>query len=189
MAILIKDSIVSGNGLLSEGTKPLPETILSYHRWGLPDLTGANELNVLFVLTLFCKLWGHHIYVWYGQMMGANKPSRVSVPWIFVLLICNNWNKRLFEFELNLICLFTKKSDIHVHNNRQKCHYRMPFCRTNLGKCGLRYAGASVWNNILSVNINPNVSEFIFSRSLKAAICNDLLWYKLCTTYHCVVDV
>ena len=32
-----------------------------------------------------------------------------------------------------------------------------------------------IWNNILSVNINPNVSEFIFSRSLKAAICNNLL--------------
>ena len=28
--------------------------------------------------------------------------------------------------------------------------------------------------NILNVNINPNVSEFIFSRSLKAAICNSL---------------
>ena len=41
-------------------------------------------------------------------------------------------------------------------------------------QCGLRYVGASIWNNILSVNINPNVSEFIFSRSLKAAICNNL---------------
>ena len=53
----------------------------------------------LFVLTLFCQLWGHHVYVCYGQMMGANKPSRGSVPWIFVLLICNNWNERHFEFE------------------------------------------------------------------------------------------
>ena len=35
-------------------------------------------------------------------MMGANKPSRVSVPWIFVLLICNNWNKRLLNLNLNL---------------------------------------------------------------------------------------
>ena len=41
----------------------------------------------------------------------------------------------------------------------------MSLCRNNLGTCGLRYTGASVWNNILSVNINPNVSEFIlFSR-------------------------
>ena len=60
-----------------------------------------------------------------------------------------------------------------MHNTRQKCHYYMPLCRTNLGKCGLRYDGASVWNNILNVNIKLNVSEFIFSRSLKAVICNN----------------
>ena len=83
---------------------------------------------------------------------------------------------RIYHGELSVLhCLFTKNSDIHVHNTRQKCHYHMPLCRTNLGKCGLRYVGASVWNSILSVNINPNVSEFIFSRSLKAAICNNLL--------------
>ena len=83
---------------------------------------------------------------------------------------------RIYHGKLRVLhCLFTKNSDIHVHNTRQKCHYHMPLCRTKLGKCGLRYVGASVWNNILSVNINPNVSEFIFSRSLKAAICNNLL--------------
>ena len=70
---------------------------------------------------------------------------------------------------------FLQKSDIYVHNTCQKCHYHMPLCRTNLGKCGLRYACASVWYNILSVNINPSASEFIISRSLKAAICNNLL--------------
>ena len=83
---------------------------------------------------------------------------------------------RIYHGELSVLhCLFTKNSDIHVHNTRQKCHYHMPLCRTNLGKCGLRYVGASVWNSILSVNINPNVSEFIFSRSLKGAICDSLL--------------
>ena len=83
---------------------------------------------------------------------------------------------RIYHGELSVLhCLFTKNSDIHVHNTRQKCHYHMPLCRTNLEKCGLRYVGASVWNSILSVNINPNVSEFIFSRSLKAAICDSLL--------------
>ena len=34
-----------------------------------------------------------------------------------------------------------------------------------------------LWNNILSANINPNVSEFYFFGSHKAAICNNL-----CTT-------
>ena len=73
----------------------------------------------LFVLTLFCQLWGHHVYVCYGQMMGANKPSRVSVPWIFVLLICNNWNKRLFEFEFE----FESKRGWYFRG-RQSCLHR-----------------------------------------------------------------
>ena len=83
---------------------------------------------------------------------------------------------RIYHGELHVLHgFFTKNSNIHVHDTRQKCHYHLPLCRTNLGKCGLRNVGASIWNNILSVNINPNVSEFIFSRSLKAAICNNLL--------------
>ena len=83
---------------------------------------------------------------------------------------------RIYHRELHVLHgLFKKKSNIHVHDTRQKCHYHLQLCRTNLRKCGVRDVGASVWNNILSVNINPNVSEFIFSRSLKAAICNNLL--------------
>ena len=94
---------------------------------------------------------------------------------------------RIYHGELRVLhCLFYKNSDVHVHNNR---NYYMPLCRTNLGKCGLRYVGASVWNNILSVNINPNVSEIIFYRSLKATICNGLLYSHWCTTWHCAVDV
>ena len=94
---------------------------------------------------------------------------------IFIYLI-GRLMYRIYHGELSVLhCLFTKISDIHEHNTRQKCHYHMPLCRTNLGKCGLRYVGASVWNNIRSVDINPNVSEFIFSRNLKAAICNNLL--------------
>ena len=70
---------------------------------------------------------------------------------------------------------FTISNDIHTRNTCQKRHYHISLCRINPEKCGLRYVGAFVWNNILSVNINPNVSEFIFSRSRKAAICNNLL--------------
>ena len=83
---------------------------------------------------------------------------------------------RIYHGELHVLHgLSTENSNIHVHDTCQKCHYHLPLCRTNLRKCSLRYVGASVWNNILSVNINPNISEFIFSRSLKAAICNNLL--------------
>ena len=66
-----------------------------------------------------------------------------------------------------LYCHFTKNNDIHVYDTRQKCHNHMPLYGSNLGKRGLRYMGASIWNIILSVNINPNFSEFIFPGSQK----------------------
>ena len=83
---------------------------------------------------------------------------------------------RIYHGGLRVLrCLFTRSNDIHIHNTYQKRYYHIPLCRSNPRKCGLRYVGAFVWNNILSVYINPNVSEFIFSRSRKAAICNNLL--------------
>ena len=78
-------------------------------------------------------------------------------------------------FYVYFIVVVHKISDMHVHNARQKCHYDMPLCGTNLGKCDLRFVDTSVWNSIVSVNINPNVTEFVFFRNLKAAICNNLL--------------
>ena len=52
---------------------------------------------------------------------------------------------RIYHGELHLLHgLFTKNSNIHVHDTRQKCHYHLPLCRTNLRKCVLRYVGTSV---------------------------------------------
>ena len=48
--------------------------------------------------------------------------------------------------------LFTKNNNIHVHDTRQRCHYHLPLCRTNLGKCGLRYVGAHVPHVLLVYN-------------------------------------
>ena len=38
--------------------------------------------------------------------------------------------------------LFVRNSDIHKHDTRQRGHYHIPVCRTNLGKSSLRYFGA-----------------------------------------------
>ena len=81
---------------------------------------------------------------------------------------------RIHHGELRVChCLFTK--NIYMYTYPTEVPFYMPLCRTNLGKCGLRYVGASVWNNILSVDINPNVGEFFFSRSRKTLWYNTLL--------------
>ena len=71
--------------------------------------------------------------------------------------------------------LFIKHCDIHMHDTHQRGHYHIPLCRTNLGKSSLRYFGALLWNKVLNADINPIVSDFIFSRNLQTTIYNDLL--------------
>ena len=55
-------------------------------------------------------------------------------------------------------------------------HYHIPSCKTNLGKRSLKYTGAVIWNNILKLGINPNISDFMFAKKLKHAIIESLLW-------------
>ena len=113
-------------------------------------------------------------------------PRSPSEPLFIILkfLSCENIFKyligrlmyRIYHGIKVYFIVFLQQIVIYMYTIPVRTHYHMPLCRTNLGKCGLRYVGTSVWNSILSVNINPNVSEFIFSRSLKAAICNNLLF-------------
>ena len=113
-------------------------------------------------------------------------PRSPSEPWFCQLkfLNCENIFKylvgrlmyRVYHEELTTLQFpFIKNSDIHMHGTRQTGHYHIPLCRTNLGKSSLRYFGALLWNKVLNADINPNVSDFIFSRNLKTAICNNLL--------------
>ena len=44
--------------------------------------------------------------------------------------------------------------------------------KSELGKTGVRYRGATIWNAILKDGINPDVSEAVFKKFLK----------KLCKT-------
>ena len=86
---------------------------------------------------------------------------------------------RVYHEELTTLqFLFIKNSDIHLHDTRQRGHYHIPLCRTNLRKRSLRYFGDLLWNKVLNADINPNVSEFMFSINLKTAICNNLLYQK-----------
>ena len=151
-----------------------PYMIYCYQVWGSACKTNIEPLLILQKRVMRIILGVHP--------RSPSEPLFITLK--FLSELCENIFKyitgrlmyRIYHGELSVLnCLLTKNSHIHVHNTRQKCHYHMPLCRINLGKCGLGYVGASVWNSTLSVNINPNVSEFIFSRSLTAAICSNLL--------------
>ena len=70
---------------------------------------------------------------------------------------------------------FIKNSEIHEHETRQKYHYHIPSFKTKLGKNSLRYTGAVLWNEILKLGLNPETSDYSFSKGLKSALLDNLL--------------
>ena len=56
MATGIWVNIGSGNGLLPDGTKPLPEPTLTYHHWGFVSFTILHEMHKIFVFDIHLKI-------------------------------------------------------------------------------------------------------------------------------------
>ena len=65
---------------------------------------------------------------------------------------------------------FVKNKDIHDHVTRSAQHFHIPCVKSDLGKTGIRYRGAIVWNLILQDGTNPDVSEAVFKKCLKRLI-------------------
>ena len=63
-----------------------------------------------------------------------------------------------------------KNKDIHDHVNRSAQHFHIPCVKSDLGKTGIRYRGAVVWNLILQDGTNTDVSEAVFKECLKRLI-------------------
>ena len=59
--------------------------------------------------------------------------------------------------------------------------------KTDLGKTSISYIGPIIWNKILSVGINPDTSECVFSKSLKHVL--ELIYSKPTTVYVGTLDV
>ena len=45
---------------------------------------------------------------------------------------------------------FNRNSDIHEYNTRIADHFHIPAVKTDLGKTGIKYRGAVIWNIIVS---------------------------------------
>ena len=63
--------------------------------------------------------------------------------------------------------MFVSVTDIHNYNTRQKDHLYTTKIKTCLGQTRITYLGPKIWNDILKAKINPNISEYVFSKSLK----------------------
>ena len=70
---------------------------------------------------------------------------------------------------------FQCNSSVHGYATRQSEHLHVPLERSNLSQFCIRYRGVVVWNAILKSKINPDTSEFVFAKSLKAYILDGKL--------------
>ena len=75
--------------------------------------------------------------------------------------------------------MFVLNKNVHNHNSRQTDHYHIPSFKTRLGKTGLRYNGATMWNKILKLGIPIETHEFTFAKYLKSSILCGKLYLSI----------
>ena len=75
MAIGNRVNIGPGNGLLPDGTKPLPETMLTYHQWSLVTITWAQFHK---------RYFSHHLLKLTWKLLFKNviQTSRGPIFWM-----------------------------------------------------------------------------------------------------------
>ena len=65
---------------------------------------------------------------------------------------------------------FKNVNDVHSYDTRQSSHLYKPKNNTNLGKTRFCYKGPEIWNSILKAKINPEVSDLVFTKSIKQCL-------------------
>ena len=68
--------------------------------------------------------------------------------------------------------MFNVNSKVHRYNTRQVNHFHLEKPKKELRKSSIKYRGAIIWNNILSLNFNTDVKEATFSKHLRIFIRN-----------------
>ena len=64
--------------------------------------------------------------------------------------------------------------EVYRYNTRQALHLHVPI-RTNLDTRNIRYRGTVIWNSLLNLCINPEISEAVFLEYVKRLIDQDIL--------------
>ena len=70
------------------------------------------------------------------------------------------------------ITMFNVNSNVHRYNTRQVNHFHLEKPKKELRKSSIKYRGAIIWNNILSLKFSTDVKEATFSKHLRVFIIN-----------------
>ena len=73
-----------------------------------------------------------------------------------------------------VIDYFERMQDVHHYATRSYSGLYVMQVKTDLGKTSISYIGPIIWNKILSVGINSDTSECVFSNSYKICIKTNL---------------
>ena len=141
-----------------------PYLIYRNHVWGLACKTYMNKLFLL-----------QKGIIWI--IAGVNRrPHTDPIFKDLKLLKCNDINTyligrlmhRIYKGDIILVqSYFKKNKEIHRYVTRQINHYHVPSVRTELGKSALHCHGVFIWNTILNLGMDPVMTEYEFSKSLK----------------------
>ena len=71
--------------------------------------------------------------------------------------------------------LFQRNNEYHNHETRSADHFHIPVVTSDLGKTGIRFRGAIIWNAVLCNNVNTDVSEAVYAKFLQRLINENVL--------------
>ena len=188
-----KDHILYISGKLARGTGVLlkvrrylmKETLISlYYSFVYPYLIYCNH-----VWGLACKTHMNTLFLLQKRIIriiaGVNRRSHTDPIFKELkLLKCNDINTyligrlmhRIYNGDITLLrSNFKKNKEVHQYGTRQINHYHVPPVKTELGKSALRFHGVVIWNKILNLGMDPVMTDYEFSKSLKNHLLQDML--------------
>ena len=188
-----KDHILYISGKLARGTGVLlkvrrylmKETLISlYYSFVYPYLIYCNH-----VWGLACKTHMNTLFLLQKRIIriiaGVNRRSHTDPIFKELkLLKCNDINTyligrlmhRIYNGDITLLrSYFKKNKEVHQYGTRQINHYHVPPVKTELGKSALRFHGVVIWNKILNLGMDPVMTDYEFSKSLKNHLLQDML--------------
>ena len=71
---------------------------------------------------------------------------------------------------------FQRNQELHNYSTRIADHFHIPLVKSDLGKTGIRFRGAVIWNSVLNGGICPEVSEAVFKKILKKLLQTVKIW-------------